>query len=270
MPGAPSFSRPMIEFIVPACWVLWGLCLGSFINVVIHRLPREKPIAWAVSHCPRCRKPIAFYDNVPLLSYLLLLGRCRHCRKPISWRYPLVEALMGALSIGLWWRWQGDPLWIFLATCAAGALVAIAFIDWDTMLIPNTLSLGLLAVGLGVSAWNPLLPGDWLHRAGYSLLGGAAGFVICYAVAAFGEFVFKKEAMGGGDIKLLAAVGAWSGALGAFDCLLVGSFAGALFGAALLLRRRVRRQDPIAFGPFLSLAAILNFFYILPFGFPFH
>ena len=254
---------------VTAFWVILGLSLGSFVNVLIHRLPGGKSLFLPPSHCPRYGKPVAFYDNVPVLSFLWLRGRCRRCGQPISWRYPAVEVLLGALAFGLWRRW-GDPAWTTAALVAVSALVAVAFIDWDTFLIPDELSVGLLGLGVLTAAVNPAFSGSFPWRLAASLGGAAAGFAMSWAVATFGEALFKREAMGGGDIKLLAAVGAWSGALGAFDCLLLGSMVGAVYGAALLARRKVRRQDPIPFGPFLSAAAVFNFFHILPFGFPFN
>lgn len=254
----------------PALIAAFGLCIGSFINVVIHRLPKGRSLIRPGSHCPRCRAPIRWRHNVPLASFLVLGGRCGHCRRPIPWRYPLVEALLGALAGALWWRWPGQGFWLFLSIWAVAILVAIAFIDLDTFLIPNELSLGLLALGLAAAPLNPLLGSGAGERLLASAAGALGGFLLCWGVAVFGEFLFKKEAMGGGDIKLLAAVGAWSGALGAFDCLVVGSLFGAFYGGSMVLRRRLARQDPIPFGPFLSLGAILNFFYILPLGFPFH
>jgi len=250
-------------------WLILGLSVGSFVNVVICRLPDGKSLFLPASHCPRCGRPVALYDNVPILAFLWLRGRCRGCRRPISWRYPVVEALLGVVAFALWRRWEGAPAWTIAALAAVAALTAVAFIDWDTFLIPDELSLGLLVLGLLCSPLNPVFPGSLAAKAGLSAVGAASGFAMCWAVAAFGEFVFKKEAMGGGDIKLLAAVGAWSGALGAFDCLLIGSMLGAVYGSVLLLRRKVGRQDPIPFGPFLSAGAVLNFFIILPFGFPF-
>lgn len=251
--------------------VFWlGSCLGSFINVVVLRLPREQSIVSPGSRCPRCRKPIAFYDNIPILSWVLLRGRCRFCRGRISPRYPSVELAMALLSVLLWRRWHGEPAWAAAAVLAAGALLAVALIDWDTFLIPDELSLGLLVAGLLAAPLNPFFSGDgrpWALL--QSLQGAAIGFGLCWATAAIGERLFKKEAMGGGDIKLLAAVGAWSGGLGAFDCLMVGSLLGSVYGVGLMARRRIRRSDPIPFGPFLSAAAVFNFFCRLPWGFPF-
>lgn len=248
-----------------AFWL--GLYVGSFLNVCVWRMPREQSVVRPRSHCPRCQKSIAWRDNIPVLSYLLLRGRCRHCRKAISLRYPALELMSGILAGALWWRWPGSP-WAFLAFGACSALLVVAFIDWDTFLIPDELSLGLLAAGLLSAPVNPSFQGPALGRIGWSLAGAAAGFLLCWAVAWLGELIFKKEAMGGGDIKLLAAVGAWTGALGAVDCLILASLFGSLYGGGLLWAGKLRRRDPIPFGPFLSAGAVFNFFYILPFGFP--
>lgn len=260
----------IVSSLEPLFWVLLGLSLGSFINVVIHRLPRSRSLFRPASHCPRCRKLLAYRDNIPLLSYLLLGGKCRNCRKRISCRYPAVELLVGLLGAGLAWRYWGDSVWILASLFASGILVTVAFIDWDTFLIPNELSGILVVSGLLLSPWNPALSGTSLDRFAFSCASALGGLAICWAVAVFGEKVFKKEAMGGGDIKLLAGVGAWFGVLGAFDCLIIASFFGAIYGLSLLVRRKATRSDPIPFGPFLSAAAIFNFFYILPLGFPFN
>lgn len=243
-----------------------GLIIGSFLNVVIRRLPLEEPIATGRSHCPVCHHLIYWYDNIPLLSFALLRGRCRHCRKPIAWHYPAVELLTGLLFVALGWRWQAQGLWVFAPAAASAALLAVAFIDWDTFLIPDVLSLSLLAAGLLLSFWNPYFMGGGVGTRLLKSLGGALfGFSICWAVALFGRWIFKKEAMGGGDIKLLAGVGAWTGFRGALDCLIFASFLGSVYGLSLIFRGRLKRQDPIPFGPFLSAAAIFNLFYIFPF-----
>jgi len=241
-------------------WTVSGLCLGSFVNVLIHRLPRRRSIASPASHCPRCRMPLSWRDNIPVLSYLMLRGRCRGCRERISPRYLIVELLVGAAAAALYGRWPELPVWTGASLAACGLLAAIAFIDCATFLIPDELSLGFLAAGLLCAPLNPLYSGAWTGRFAAAALGAAAGFAICWATAAVGEAVFKKEAMGGGDIKLMAGVGAWSGVLGAFDCLLVASLLGSVYGGLLLLRRKIKRQDPIPFGPFLSAAAAFNFF----------
>lgn len=292
-------------------WAAFGLCLGSFVNVLIYRLPLDESIILPRSRCPRCSGPIAWHDNIPVLSFLLLGGRCRSCREPISWRYPLVEIVVGALAVGLSLRW-GSSLWPAAALLASAGLVAIALIDWDTTYIPDELSVGLIAAGLLASPLNPILGQGAFVKWGRclpSLTGALAGFLACLFVAWLGEKIFGKEAMGGGDMKLLGAVGAWSGALGALDCILVAAFLGSFFGFARILRRagpryrgrlgplfdraarrygrplsplrslcwslrllrsRIHREPPIPFGPFLSAGAIFNFFHLLPVGFPFN
>lgn len=212
---------------------------------------------------------MAFYDNLPVISWVLLRGRCRHCAKPISWRYPLVECLGGALAAAVWWRWAGQWAWAAAALAALLALLCIAFIDCNTFLIPDELSLGLTAAGILLSPLNQVLGATIWSRAASSAGGAVFGLALCWGVAAAGEKIFKREAMGAGDVKLLAGVGAWTGALGAFDTMMLASFVGALYGVWLLAAGRIKRQEPIPFGPFLSAGAIFTFFYKLPFGFPF-
>ena len=248
---------------------LFGSLYGSFLNVVVHRLPREESLVRPRSRCPHCRRTIAWFDNVPILSWLILRGRCRRCRKPISARYPLVEAATGALAAALSRRWPADPAWAAAAVLACGALLAVALIDWETFLIPDELSLGLVAAGVLCAPLNPYFAGGaWWTSALWSLAGGAAGLALGWGLAAAGEAMLKKEALGGGDVKLLAAVGAWAGAIGAFDCLLIGSTLGSIYGLRLILAGRARRSDPIPFGPFLAAGAAFNFFRLLPLGWP--
>lgn len=253
--------------------ILWfGGCIGSFLNVVAYRLPREQSLVRPGSRCPKCGKAVRWHDNVPVLGWLLLLGRCRACRARISPRYPLVEAGTAALALGLYRRWTPLDAWALAAFAAAACLVAVALIDWDTFIIPDELSLGLAAAGLLVSPLNPYMaePGAaWWWSVWYALRGGAVGFLMCLAVAEAGERLFGKEAMGGGDVKLLAGVGAWTGALGAFDCLMLGSLLGSLYGLFLILRGRLKRSEPIPFGPFLAAGAVFSLFRLLPLGFPF-
>jgi leader peptidase (prepilin peptidase)/N-methyltransferase len=251
---------------------LVGAILGSFLNVVAYRVPKGRSFVTGRSHCPHCRALIAFYDNIPVLSWFLLAGRCRRCRKPISPRYPAVEFVFACLTAALWSRWPGQTLWGVGVVLACGALLAVALIDWDTFIIPDGLSLGLLAAGIPISLVNPLLGAggqSWLLPLWFSVRGAAVGFAMCWGVAAAGEKIFGKEAMGGGDIKLLAAVGAWTGALGAFDCLMIGSLLGSCYGIAQMASGRLKRSDPIPFGPFLAAGAVFNFFYLVPLGFPF-
>lgn len=251
--------------------VLWlGACLGSFVNVAALRLPRGRSLWWPPSSCARCGNRIPFYDNIPVLAWLWLRGRCRRCGRGISWRYPVVELAQALLALALWTRWRASPAWAACAIIASGLLLAVALADWDTFLIPDELSLGLAALGLLAAPLNPYFGApSWPLACLASLQGGLIGFTLCWGVAAFGDRLFKKESMGGGDIKLLAGVGAWTGSLGAFDTLMLGSLMGAVYGVALMARGRLKRADPIPFGPFLSAAAVFTLFERLPLGFPF-
>ncbi len=250
----------------------YGACWGSFLNVVIHRLPREESLVRPRSRCPKCGKLIAWYDNVPMLSWALLKGRCRGCRKPVSLRYPLVELAVSLLTAALWLRWPGRPLWAAAAAVCAGALVAVALIDWDTFIIPDELSIGLVVAGLLVSPCNPYLDpgvfGEWWRAPWWSLRGALFGFALGWGLSAIGEWWLGKEAFGGGDVKLLAGIGAWTGMTGAYDALVLGSFLGALYSVVLMARGRLDRSDPIPFGPFLAAAAAFSLFRLLPFGWP--
>ncbi|MFC1679897.1 prepilin peptidase, partial [Elusimicrobiota bacterium] len=231
----------MTPELAATAWIFWtgiGLCLGSFVNVVIHRLPRNRSLVRPRSHCPRCRKTIRWYDNVPILSFALLRGACRHCGKTISWRYPLVEAIVGGVTLALWWRWPGQWIWVSFAVLAVAAFTAVAFIDLDRYIIPDELSLGLLVAGLAIAPANPLYSGTAMTRVAFAVGGGAVGFFLTLAIGVFGKLVFRKKgAMGFGDVKLMAGVGAWTGALGSWDCLILAAFAGALIGGAVQLKR---------------------------------
>jgi leader peptidase (prepilin peptidase)/N-methyltransferase len=215
-------------------WVLLaGAAVGSFLNVVIARVPHGESVVRPGSRCPRCGTPIAWRDNVPLLSWILLGGRCRSCRAGISVRYPAVEAL-GAGAALLAWQRHGLGAAAAAEFAFAAALVALAFIDLDTWLLPNALTwplgvFGLAASALGVSA-APSLPS--------SIAGAALGFAGFAAVAWVGARVFKKEALGFGDVWLLGALGAWLGAAALLPVVLLASVQGSAVGIVLVLLGR--------------------------------
>jgi leader peptidase (prepilin peptidase) / N-methyltransferase len=232
---------------------LLGLVLGSFFNVCIYRLPREQSIVWPGSHCPRCRHALAPRDNIPLVSFLLLKGSCRYCRKPISTRYPLVELLMAALMVALAWRFGFS--WSFLQYAVlAGALLVVTFIDLDFQIIPDVISIPGLGVGLGLS-WLTGNPG-WLS----SLIGLLVGGGLLYLLAAGYELLTKREGMGGGDIKLLAMIGAFLGWTGVLLTVILAAVIGSLLGVALILFWKKGRTHALPFGPFLSLGALIHLF----------
>jgi leader peptidase (prepilin peptidase)/N-methyltransferase len=228
---------------------VFGAVIGSFLNVCIHRLPAKESVVYPPSHCPGCGARIRSRDNIPLLSYVLLRGRCRSCGAPISLRYPVVEALSGALLVLLLYRFGLSPaLGVYVAFVAA--LIVVSFIDLDHQIIPDVISLPGIVVGLVASALGqgpPLLD---------SVLGALVGGGILYAVAVGYHALTAREGMGGGDIKLLAMIGAFLGWRGVLVTLIVGSFTGAVVGISLILVRRTDSRVPIPFGPFLALGAV--------------
>lgn len=227
---------------------LLGLAIGSFTNVVVSRLPQgESPIR-PRSRCPYCSTQIAWYDNIPVLSWLLLRGQCRGCHTGISIEYPLVE--LAGMGIWLGVAWLYGPSWTGLAGGILLSLVlAIALIDSRHYLIPDPLSLGGLAAGLAFS----FLPG--YPSPINSLLGAAAGFGVLLAVGLAGEWMFKKPAMGGGDMKMMAMVGAF---LGPADAMLT-IFLGALVGTIVFAPVSLRTDREVPFGVFLALGAATTF-----------
>jgi leader peptidase (prepilin peptidase)/N-methyltransferase len=242
-----------MPWLVDVIVFVFGTVIGSFLNVCIYRIQREESIVWPGSHCPMCGKPIAWYDNLPIISFLLLLGRCRTCRAPIPWRYPLVEALNGAgyllllREFGLGW-----PMLIYALFFSA--LVVVTVIDLDIQIIPDVISLPGIAVGLAVSYW---LPQGFVN----SLIGFVVGGGFFWLVAEVGSRILKQEAMGGGDIKLIAMVGAFLGWQNVLLTIFLASLVGAVVGLSLMAVKGWGRKTPIPFGPFLALGAILSLFF---------
>jgi leader peptidase (prepilin peptidase)/N-methyltransferase len=256
--------------------VVFGLMIGSFLNVVIHRLPRMMERDWAAqcaelrgeaasvgepyslvrprSRCPDCGRPILATENIPLLSYLILRGRCRGCGKAISARYPLVEALTGML-FGIC-AWQlGPSLAAAGAMTFSAAMVALAFIDLDTQLLPDDITLPLLWLGLLIN-----LPGTFTDLAG-AVAGAAVGYLSLWSVYWLFKMATGKEGMGYGDFKLLAAIGAWLGWQVLPLTILLSSLVGAVVGIGLIVLVRHGRNVPIPFGPYLAAAGLIALFW---------
>lgn len=241
---------------------IFGLLFGSFLNVCIYRIPREKSIVWPPSFCPHCNAPIKWYDNIPVLSYLVLLGKCRHCKKPISIQYPIVELLTAALTWLCVWQF-GLSLWTFVMIAAVYALIVLSVIDLELMIIPDRFSLGLIVWGL-LFAWaNPNFSGVWWQKELASLLGASVGLFGVLAIALIGTWMFKKEAMGGGDVKLMGGVGALIGWQGVITTVVFASFFGLVYALFLMLFKGKKGGDAIPFGPFLSMGALINLFYLI-------
>ncbi len=240
---------------------LAGLCIGSFLNVCIWRIPRDESIVWPGSHCPACGHAIAPWDNLPLLSWLVLNGKCRHCQAPISPRYFIVELLTGALFAGLWlvhgWTLQTPVYFLFTA-----ALILGTFVDFDHLILPDRVTIGGMIAGPILSFAFPALhqQTDRLAALILSLIGLALGYGILWLVATIGRLVLKREAMGMGDVKLLGAVGACLGWPAVLFVVFVSSLSGTLLGFALIAAGKKELQSKIPYGPHIALAAVLWMF----------
>lgn len=236
-----------------------GAVVGSFINVVIARLPAQmagaaESIAWPASRCPHCRAAIRWYDNIPVLSFALLRRRCRACGELISWRYPLVETMLALLSLGLLLR-LGPSIDYLIYFLFSAALLAVFFIDYDHQLIPDVISLP--GIGLGFAASFLLAEVDWVSSGLGILLGGGS----FYLVALGYHLVTGRDGMGGGDIKLLAMLGAFLGWQALPFIILASSLLGLVVGIGAMIRQGKGGQSVVPFGPFLIIAAWLWIFF---------
>jgi leader peptidase (prepilin peptidase) / N-methyltransferase len=242
-----------LEVLLPWIALPLGLIFGSFLNVVIARLPRGESIVAPPSRCPRCQVPIRPWDNIPVLSFLLLRGRCRSCRKPISWRYPAVELTAGILLLLLARRAEHPALFVAHAAFLL-ALVAVAWIDFDTRTIPDAVTIPGVGLGLAASLFGP--PGI-----GAALAGALAGGLSLWLVGFAYERATGVPGMGGGDVKLAAMMGAFLGMGGVFGAIFLASFAGSLFGLLLIARGQGDRRSAIPFGTFLAPSAVALLLY---------
>lgn len=249
---APAILDFGVVAAVIGCVFIFGLIIGSFLNVCIYRLPRKESIAWPSSHCPECGSSIPALYNVPILSYILLKGRCRSCEKPISIRYPLVELLSGALFSLVVYRYHLSP-YALLSCVFTAILIVGSFIDIEHRIIPNILNyLGTILAGVGlVFSYLPITP-----VAG--VIGFLAGGGFFYLAAIASPILFKKEGMGGGDIKLIAFLGLYLGWKKVFLTIFLGSFIGAVAGIGLIALKITEKKDLIPFGPYLSVAGFIS------------
>jgi leader peptidase (prepilin peptidase)/N-methyltransferase len=252
---------------------VFGLAIGSFLNVVIHRLPKMMENEWKVqcaelagaepasggprynllvprSHCPHCSTPLRVSDNIPLVSWLVLRGRCGHCGTKISARYPIVEALTAVLSALVAYRFGLTATTLF-ALAFTWMLVALTFIDADTTLLPDDLTLPLLWLGLGANIIGTFVP---LKDA---VVGAIAGYLVLWSIYWLFKLTTGKEGMGYGDFKLLAALGAWMGWKALLPIVLLSSLVGAVVGVVLIVLARRGREIPIPFGPYLAAAGFI-------------
>lgn len=232
-----------------------GLLFGSFLNVCIHRMPQGRSIVRPGSRCPSCGSTIRWYQNVPILSWIALRGRCASCRAPISARYPVVEALSGALLLALW-KYQGPTAAFAVAAPFALAMVVLFFTDYDHQILPDVVTLTGLGAGLAVAPVNPYLGDGALHRMAYAGLGAALGAGILWGIGAIYTRLRGVEAMGLGDVKMMAMVGAFGGPMGVLFTLFAASLVGAAVGLALIPLRGKTLSDALPFGCFLAPSAL--------------
>lgn len=261
-----------------------GLCIGSFLNVVVYRLPIMLKTQWQAwcreelgqpteetatfnlntpaSHCPQCKKPVRWYENIPLLSYLMLRGRCNNCQTHISWRYPFVELVTGLLALAVYCKFGLNAPLTLVNTLPVYAFVitlwCLALIDWDTQLLPDNITLPLLWSGLlyhAVLSQNaiPISLAD-------AVTGAAAGYLVLWSIYQGFKLLTGKEGMGYGDFKLLAALGAWLGWQALPEIILISCLLACVFAAIISLINKAK-LNKLAFGPYLAAAAVISLFY---------
>ena len=270
-----TLTEPLATWLVSG---IVGLCVGSFLNVVVHRLPKMLDRGWQAqcaelsgepppelppynlitprSQCPACGHRIAAFENIPVLSFLFLRGRCSACAAPISARYPFIELLTGALTIAAVLRFGVTPT-AAAACLLIWSLIALTFIDFDTQLLPDSITLPLLWSGLLANVVG-FVPGVSLRDA---VVGAIAGYVALWTIYWLFKLVRGKEGMGYGDFKLLAALGAWLGWQMLPLIVLLSSFVGAIIGIGLVVFRGRDHQIPLAFGPYLAIAGVIALFF---------
>lgn len=250
---------------------LLGLVIGSFLNVVIHRLPlmlfehwrkeeeneefrvppRQLDLAFPASHCPQCQQPIRLVNNIPLFSYIKLRGKCADCGAPISLRYPIVEALTALITLII--TYQFGITWQCLAALFfSWSLIALCFIDFEHQLLPDAITLPLLWLGLIISTANLFVDST------QAIIGAAIGYGLLWSVYTLFKAFTGKEGMGFGDFKLLAAIGAWVGWTQLPFVILFSSIVGLVVGVTQIKRKKLERQQAIPFGPYLALAGLVS------------
>jgi leader peptidase (prepilin peptidase)/N-methyltransferase len=247
MPVSPEIIYNSFAFVL-------GAVVGSFLNVCVCRLPHDQSVVSPPSRCPKCQSRIAWYDNVPILSYLILRGKCRRCGEPISGQYPLVELITAFLSLALFVTFGPSFIYLVLFVFCC-AMVTLTFIDLEHRIIPDAITLPGIVLGFAVSFFIPHF--GWLN----SLIGILAGGGSLLLIACLYQVVTKKEGMGGGDIKLLAMMGAFFGWKAVLFIIFVASLAGSVIGIAIMAAQKKDSTLAIPFGPFLASAAVVYIFY---------
>lgn len=240
----------MIELI----FFIFGSCIGSFLNVCIYRLPHSKSIVYPSSACPGCNTPIRFYDNIPIFSFLLLRGKCRSCQAPISIRYPLIELMTGLFAVCAYRKFGLTPE-ALISFLLIASLIVITFIDIDHRIIPDAISLPGIPIGFAASFFSPVI--TYLESLIGILVGGGSLLLVAWVY----KLVTHKEGMGGGDIKLLAMIGAFVGWKGVLLTVFLSSAIGTLCGLLVMIRSGKNMKMAIPFGPFLAAGAMIHIFF---------
>jgi leader peptidase (prepilin peptidase) / N-methyltransferase len=240
-------------------WFIWGSVFGSFLNVCIHRLPRELSIIKPRSRCPRCERQLRWFDNIPIVSFIILRARCRGCGKPISWLYPFIEIFAGVWSV-IVFHYFGLNLVGFVYIAFVYALIVGSFIDLEFQIIPDEITLGGLVAGIALSFLIPAIHGtdSRFLALGLSLLGMLVGGGTLLVTGMIGDVIFRKESMGGGDIKLLAMAGSILGWKAVTITYFISPVIALIPGIFVLM---FKRTHVIPYGPFLSIGLIISLFF---------
>ncbi|HTN69537.1 MAG TPA: prepilin peptidase [Methylomirabilota bacterium] len=256
-------ALPSSSSLIAAMVFVFGAIVGSFLNVCIVRLPKNESVVHPPSHCPNCAAAIAFYDNIPLISYIILRGRCRSCGERFSLRYFLIEFLMGSLAVGLYFEF-GLGFAFVVSFVFVAALIAISFIDLDVRIVPDVISLPGIVAGLVFSLIGRYVisdPFELVPSPMSALLGVLVGGGFLLALAWAYEAFTGVEGMGGGDVKLLAMIGAFLGWPSVPVTLFFSSLGGSVIGLTAMLIKGVGRRYALPFAPFLCLGALLYLFF---------
>lgn len=248
-----SFSRGGMLILSTAVF-LFGLIIGSFVNVCIYRLPRNESLVFPASHCPACKTCVRPWQNIPVISFLALGGKCGGCKVPISWHYPLVELLHGLGFLFIFHEFGPTPQTLIYLLFFA-SLIAVIFIDLSHQIIPDVITLPGMLIGI-VAASTILPPG--LYN---SLIGLFVGGGLFYLVAILSVVILKKEGMGGGDIKLIAMIGAFLGWQAVLLTIFLAAISGSIIGIAMIVMKGRSRADMIPFGPYLVFGALTSLFW---------
>lgn len=276
-----SFELLSAEFpwLAPSIVFLFGLCAGSFLNVCIYRMPRGLSVVLPGSFCPVSGAPLRWWENIPVLSFLFLAGRGRVSHQPISWQYPIVELLTACIFFTLWNYFSAQPAVAIALMVMSAIFIAGSFIDWQFKIIPDLFTVGGTVVGLIACLWVPQLHGftgngliSSISSFGVGLMGVFIGSAVVLWMAIAGELIFRREAMGFGDVKLMGLIGAFLGWQGAVFSLFAGAFIGLIVVFVMLMAERIssKKSDKdknrqifgreIPFGPMLCTAAFIYIF----------